>query len=87
MKNAIVIVPAYFIDSQHQATKDAGIIVGLNMMHIINEPTATEIHPSNATTKGIESQKDTHSNHQKNHKCTNKKCQNLQEAQTPLKRR
>lgn len=38
--NAVVTVPAYFNDSQHQATKDAGTIAGLNVLRIINEPTA-----------------------------------------------
>ncbi|KAJ6837783.1 putative heat shock cognate 70 kDa protein 2 [Iris pallida] len=42
-KNAVVIVPAYFNDSQHQATKDAGVIAGLNVMGIINEPTVAAI--------------------------------------------
>nr|QCQ29487.1 heat shock protein [Camellia fraterna] len=40
VKNAVVTVPAYFNDSQRQATKDAGVIAGLNVMRIINEPTA-----------------------------------------------
>ncbi|KAF2318729.1 hypothetical protein GH714_010350 [Hevea brasiliensis] len=40
IKNAVVTVPAYFNDSQRQATKDAGVIAGLNVMRIINEPTA-----------------------------------------------
>ncbi|CAI0387050.1 unnamed protein product [Linum tenue] len=38
--NAVVTVPAYFNNSQRQATKDAGIIAGLNVLRIINEPTA-----------------------------------------------
>lgn len=38
--NAVVTVPAYFNDQQRQATKDAGSIAGLNVMRIINEPTA-----------------------------------------------
>lgn len=38
--NAVVTVPAYFNDSQRQATKDAGLIAGLNVLRIINEPTA-----------------------------------------------
>ncbi|CAL1357643.1 unnamed protein product [Linum trigynum] len=38
--NAVVTVPAYFNDSQRRATKDAGIIAGLNVLRIINEPTA-----------------------------------------------
>nr|XP_061796917.1 heat shock cognate 71 kDa protein-like isoform X3 [Nerophis lumbriciformis] len=41
--NAVVTVPAYFNDSQRQATKDAGIISGLNVLRIINEPTAAAI--------------------------------------------
>jgi len=43
VKNAVVTVPAYFNDSQRQATKDAGVIAGLNIMRIINEPTAAAI--------------------------------------------
>lgn len=42
-KNAVVTVPAYFNDSQRQATKDAGTIAGLNVLRIINEPTAAAI--------------------------------------------
>uniref|UniRef100_A0A8D2QBI9 Uncharacterized protein n=1 Tax=Zonotrichia albicollis TaxID=44394 RepID=A0A8D2QBI9_ZONAL len=41
--NAVVTVPAYFNDSQRQATKDAGTIAGLNVLRIINEPTAAAI--------------------------------------------
>merc|ERR1712110_178009 len=41
--NAVVTVPAYFNDAQRQATKDAGTISGLNVMRIINEPTAAAI--------------------------------------------
>ena len=41
--NAIVTSPAYFNDSQRQATKDAGTICGLNILRIINEPTAASI--------------------------------------------
>ena len=41
--NAVVTVPAYFNDSQRQATKDAGVIAGLNILRIINEPTAAAI--------------------------------------------
>ncbi|KZS86541.1 HSP70-domain-containing protein [Sistotremastrum niveocremeum HHB9708] len=41
--NAVVTVPAYFNDSQRQATKDAGAISGLNVLRIINEPTASAI--------------------------------------------
>jgi len=43
IKNAVVTVPAYFNDAQRQATKDAGVIAGLNVMRIINEPTAAAI--------------------------------------------
>jgi len=43
IKNAVVTVPAYFNDSQRQATKDAGTISGLNLQRIINEPTAAAI--------------------------------------------
>ncbi|KAJ6768003.1 HEAT SHOCK PROTEIN 70KDA [Salix koriyanagi] len=43
IKNAVVTVPAYSNDSQRQATKDAGVIAGLNVMRIINEPTAAAI--------------------------------------------
>ena len=43
VKNAVVTVPAYFNDSQRQATKDAGAISGLNILRIINEPTAAAI--------------------------------------------
>ena len=63
-------MPAYFNDSQRQVIKDAGVIAGLNVMHIISDPKAAKIHPSNAATEGIETQKNTHSNHQKN-KTTN----------------
>ncbi len=42
-KDAIITVPAYFNDSQRQATKDAGAIAGLNVLRIINEPTAAAI--------------------------------------------
>ena len=41
--NAVVTVPAYFNDSQRQATKDAGTISGMNVLRIINEPTAAAI--------------------------------------------
>lgn len=43
VKDAVVTVPAYFNDSQRQATKDAGLIAGLNVLRIINEPTAAAI--------------------------------------------
>jgi len=41
--NAVITVPAYFNDSQRQATKDAGTISGLEVLRIINEPTAAAI--------------------------------------------
>uniref|UniRef100_A0A8C5A6X2 Heat shock protein 70 n=1 Tax=Gadus morhua TaxID=8049 RepID=A0A8C5A6X2_GADMO len=41
--NAVITVPAYFNDSQRQATKDAGVIAGLNVLRIISEPTAAAI--------------------------------------------
>ena len=43
VNNAVVTVPAYFNDAQRQATKDAGAIAGLNVLRIINEPTAAAI--------------------------------------------
>ncbi len=43
VKDAVVTVPAYFNDSQRQATKDAGKIAGLNILRIINEPTASAL--------------------------------------------
>merc|ERR1712107_409472 len=43
VNDAVVTVPAYFNDSQRQATKDAGTISGLNVLRIINEPTAASI--------------------------------------------
>ena len=43
IKKAVVTVPAYFNDSQRQATKDAGTIAGLEVLRIINEPTAAAI--------------------------------------------
>jgi len=43
VKDAVVTVPAYFNDSQRQATKDAGLIAGLNVKRIINEPTAAAL--------------------------------------------
>lgn len=42
-KNAVITVPAYFNDSQRQATKDAGQIAGLNVLRVINEPTAAAL--------------------------------------------
>lgn len=43
VKDAVITVPAYFNDSQRQATKDAGTIAGLNVLRIINEPTAASL--------------------------------------------
>jgi len=43
VSNAVVTVPAYFNDSQRQATKDAGVIAGLNVLRVINEPTSAAI--------------------------------------------
>ena len=43
VNNAVITVPAYFNDSQRQATKDSGLIAGLNVLRIINEPTAAAI--------------------------------------------
>ena len=43
VKNAVITVPAYFNDAQRQATKDAGVICGLNVLRMINEPTAAAI--------------------------------------------
>lgn len=43
VNDAVITVPAYFNDSQRQATKDAGTICGLNVMRVINEPTAAAI--------------------------------------------
>lgn len=43
VKNAVVTVPAYFNDSQRQATKDAGAIAGLNVVRVVNEPTAAAL--------------------------------------------
>jgi len=43
IENAVITVPAYFNDSQRQATKDAGTIAGLNVLRIINEPTAASL--------------------------------------------
>ncbi len=52
IKDAVITVPAYFNDSQRQATKDAGTIAGLNVLRIINEPTAS------ALAYGLDKQKD-----------------------------
>ena len=43
VKNAVITVPAYFNDSQRQATKDAGTIAGLDVLRVINEPTAAAL--------------------------------------------
>lgn len=43
INDAVITVPAYFNDSQRQATKDAGMIAGLNVLRIINEPTAAAL--------------------------------------------
>ncbi|RKF58218.1 Heat shock 70 kDa protein [Erysiphe neolycopersici] len=43
VKNAVVTVPAYFNDSQRQATKDAGQIAGLSVLRVVNEPTAAAL--------------------------------------------
>ena len=43
VSDAVITVPAYFNDSQRQATKDAGVIAGLNVLRVINEPTAAAI--------------------------------------------
>ena len=41
--DAVITVPAYFSDAQRQATKDAGLIAGLNVLRIINEPTSAAL--------------------------------------------
>lgn len=43
LSDAVITVPAYFNDSQRQATKDAGVIAGINVLRIINEPTAAAL--------------------------------------------
>lgn len=43
VKHAVVTVPAYFNDQQRQATRDAGIIAGLNVVRVVNEPTAAAL--------------------------------------------
>ena len=43
VEKAVITVPAYFNDNQRQATKDAGVIAGLNVIRIVNEPTAAAI--------------------------------------------
>jgi L1 cell adhesion molecule like protein len=52
VKDAVITVPAYFNDSQRQATKDAGVIAGLNVLRIINEPTAAAIAYGLSNKKG-----------------------------------
>ncbi|XP_074284325.1 heat shock cognate 70 kDa protein-like [Silene latifolia] len=56
VKNAVITVPAYFNNLQRQATKDAGTIAGLNVMRIINEPTAAAI------AYGLDKKASTHGN-------------------------
>jgi len=55
VKDAVITVPAYFNDSQRQATKDAGAIAGLNVLRVINEPTAAAIAYGLDKVKGKES--------------------------------
>ena len=43
VSDAVITVPAYFSDAQRQATKDAGLIAGLNVLRIINEPTSAAL--------------------------------------------
>ena len=43
IESAVITVPAYFNDSQRQATKDAGVIAGLKVERIVNEPTAAAL--------------------------------------------
>ena len=57
VKDAVVTVPAYFNDAQRQATKDAGIIAGLNVLRIVNEPTAAAIAYGLDKKKGNEKEK------------------------------
>lgn len=52
--DAVITVPAYFNDSQRQATKDAGTIAGLNVLRIINEPTAAALAYGLDKTSGTE---------------------------------
>ena len=44
--HAVITAPMYFNDPQHQATKDARVIMGLQVLHIINEPSACHRHPN-----------------------------------------
>lgn len=53
VKNAVITVPAYFNDAQRQATKDAGKIAGLEVLRIINEPTAAAIAYNITCKKGL----------------------------------
>jgi L1 cell adhesion molecule like protein len=55
IKDVVITVPAYFNDSQRQATKDAGAIAGLNVLRVINEPTAAAIAYGLDKQKGKES--------------------------------
>jgi len=57
VKDAVITVPAYFNDAQRQATKDAGVISGLNVLRIINEPTAAAIAYGLDKKKGNEKEK------------------------------
>jgi L1 cell adhesion molecule like protein len=57
VKDAVVTVPAYFNDAQRQATKDAGVIAGLNVLRIVNEPTAAAIAYGLDKKKGNEKEK------------------------------
>ena len=55
VNNAVVTVPAYFNDAQRAATKDAGTIAGLNVMRVVNEPTAAALaYGLDHGTKGVE---------------------------------
>jgi len=57
VKDAVITVPAYFNDAQRQATKDAGMISGLNVLRIINEPTAAAIAYGLEKKKGTNKEK------------------------------
>ena len=56
VRDAVITVPAYFNDSQRQATKDAGVIAGLNVLRIINEPTAAALAYGLDKSKGAKEQ-------------------------------
>ena len=56
VRDAVITVPAYFNDSQRQATKDAGVIAGLNVLRIINEPTAAALAYGLDKVKGAKEQ-------------------------------